>query len=529
MTRIMNLIYPAGGQKRKASYAQVTRPYSSPRCRNVRRIGPLEERVRGGSRPGIEKYLNNDFGTNITGIERLTYIDTSGNLQNDIIVIADGIMHIVQGSSISITTAYLTYSGDNLTSGGNKLIFKSTVSTTNPGGNSDAFQMVSHGGELYIADSTLRKYNPNNGTILTVGAAPTGQPLVVIYQGRIVLAGLDNTFYMSKHRDFTNWDHGDANHKDASRAIAGAVGGIGDRGNIANTIKCMKTWEDQILLFGCDDSLWSIEGMSVRRNVSHNVGIIAPEAAAITPNGEVLFLAREGIFIWQAGSKQEPEPLSPELIPEDLKDVDVTTNRILMEYDHKNKGVYLFKTPIGDDAGNDGEHWWIDMENKSLWPDTYVGTDHQPLAITSLPKAGYTDVIVGSKDGYLRTFDKTNVDDDGQNIESDILFGPIHVAQEFGMDGMIKELRATFADNTTALNWYIYTANTAEEVVDKAQTDLDAGVTTNKYTTGAWAENYNRPKYPRARGAWCVLWVSGTSKWSYEQITLVLEKLGRVR
>jgi hypothetical protein len=169
------------------------------------------------------------------------------------------------------------------------------------------------------------------------------------------------------------------------------------------------------------------------------------------------------------------------------------------------------------------------MDNKSLWPITFASNDHQPLAITTIPTSNYSDVVFGCKDGYLRTFDNTTTDDDSEDIESDILIGPFHVSQEYGMDGMVKEMRADFADNTTSLTWKLYTADTAEEAVDDAVADLGAGTETNLNKKGTWAANHNTQVYPRARGSWCVLWISGTSKWSYEKVTMILAKLGRIR
>lgn len=524
--RTINIKFPDGGENRKASYAQKTRPYSSYRCRNVMIEGSLEQRVRGGSRPGIAKYLANDFGTTITGIQQVTYIDNNGDLQRDIIVIADGSMNVVQGASVTTTKAYLAYNGDRLTYNGDNLVFESTVANTNPLGNSDAFQMVQHEGKLFIADSTCRKYNPKTGAVESLTNAPASQPLVGTYQGRLVLFGEDHIIYMSKMGDFNNWNFGD-DYRFVNRATALFAG----KNVIGGTVNCGLNWNDKAFIVGTDDDLWGIygnprdESNGKVENISHHVGILSADSAVITPNGVMVFLAREGIYMWQIGSNKEPEPLSDMVVPEKLKNVDTATNDIMMEYDQKNKGIYLFITP----NSGAGEHWWIDMRNKTLWPITLANNSHQPLAITSLPTGDYTDVIFGCKDGYLRTFDNTVNDDDSEDIESDVFFGPFHMGKEYGYTGILKELEANFASNSAGVTWKVYTGETPEEVCDNAEADLDAGATTNLYASGSWTANRNTITYPRARGAWMILWLSATSKWSYENIKTVTDKLGRIR
>ena len=96
MPRRVKILFPLGGENRRGGYAQKEMPYTTPKAINVRSVGQLEKRGRGGSRPGLEKFINYDFGGTITGISSVTYIDADGNRQQDFVVICDGDLNIVR-------------------------------------------------------------------------------------------------------------------------------------------------------------------------------------------------------------------------------------------------------------------------------------------------------------------------------------------------------------------------------------------------------------------------------------------------
>lgn len=62
--RDMNILFPLAGLNKKGGYRQQA-PYSSPDLSNVRPMGPIEGRTRGGSRPGLIESHTDDIGTNV--------------------------------------------------------------------------------------------------------------------------------------------------------------------------------------------------------------------------------------------------------------------------------------------------------------------------------------------------------------------------------------------------------------------------------------------------------------------------------
>ena len=67
----MRIQFPLGGLDRKVSYRQQP-PYTTPDCRNVRPVGALESRERGGSRSGLMQSHQDDMGSNIRFLAPMT-------------------------------------------------------------------------------------------------------------------------------------------------------------------------------------------------------------------------------------------------------------------------------------------------------------------------------------------------------------------------------------------------------------------------------------------------------------------------
>lgn len=527
--RTVNARFPLGGENRRGAYAQTEPPYTTFREKNVRGVDPLERRVRGGSRPGLSLYVSHDFGSVITAIQPLSYVDSNGDIQQDFMVICDGVIKIVSGSTITeITSNLLWEDGNNAVwEDGSNIVFAATVPSVNPIGNTDAYKTCQTEGRAYIASSTLLEFNPLLGTVTTVANAPTNEPIVFVIDGRMVLTGKDHMWSMSKQGDFTNWDFV-ADYRDVSLAVQG---NLGENGVIGSTITFGAPYDDRYSIFATTDDLWvydgnpSTSGGGQKRNVSREVGIIAPQAACITSDGVLVFLARTGLYMWQIGSEREPEPFSEYVVPEDLRDVDPTTTEVMIKYDSKNRGVHLFLTP----SSGAGEHWYFEMDEKAMRPVVFGNNNHQPLAAAEFDQAGDSKVVLGCGDGKLRYFDNSATDDDGTPIDSAVMLGPFHIPGEYARTGQIVEMDADFADNSSGVTWKVYVAKTAEEVCDNVEKDLDGGTELYMHKSEVWTENHNPPVYPRSRGAWGVLWLASTGRWSYEAIKLVFTKGGRLR
>lgn len=530
------LTFPLAGVARRRGYREQTRPYATPWAINVRGVGPLESRDRGGSRPGIVKVNSTNVGTVITALLPLTSIDATGARQRDIIIIAGGVISYLRASAISSIDADLLWPDSEIMiwDDGEEVVFDSTVSAVSPIGATDAYHAAARGGKLYLADSVLRVYDPNTGIIdpllATAGTVPTAQPVICLYRDRLVLTGSTHVYYIARTSDPTDWDYG-AEATDVNRAVAGQLEHAGGIGAVPTAAI---PYRDQVLILASANSLWALRGDPVTgtmRAVSESIGIISPEAWALSPDGVMAFLSNDGLYLWAVGdSASGLARVSQERVPEELLGIDAATNTITMAYDAVDRGFHLFITP---DSGS-GTHWWIDLENKAMWP-MYFYDNHQPVAVARLEGSGLDEVIMGSKDGYLRKFDVDATTDDNVPIYSHVLLGPFRISRNDTEDALLAEIHGIMADNVSYVDWRVFMGNSAEEVTDIAVAGIKAllvdpaddidGVAAQ----GKWVELRNKVERPRSRGPWVVVCLSSDSQWSYEAVAVTGRQLGRLR
>jgi hypothetical protein len=528
------LSFPMSGVSRRRSYRKQVRPYASPWAVNVRGVGPLEKRNRGGSRPGLVKVGATDLGDSITAIIPVMSIDSSGGQHYNLVIIADGSFYQLNGNTITEGVNRLeTDDGEPiLTEDGEEIFWDSTVSIGNPIGATSAYSAVAKDGRVLLADSSLMEYNPLDGSVYPLdahkGTTPTGQPLVTLYRDRIILSGANHLWYASRQSDKFDWNYG-ADMDDLGRAVAGQLSISGENGQ---TPKALISVNDQALVLACANSLWVLRGdptSGTLQRVSSEIGIIAPEAYAVSPDGMMVFLSNDGVYVWNVGSSTHPVRFSEERVPELLKNVS-PSNIISMAYDPRGKGFHLFITP----TSGVNTHWWLDIENKAMWPVLF-NEDHQPTAIGRFEGTGLSEVILGCNDGYLRKFDPSATTDDGENIESHVLIGAFRIAPNDIKDSLLAEIHGLIADLPFAsfVTWRIVMGDTAESAIDKAVKGIEDAISGNAISdvssSGMWHGGRNKVYRPRCRGAWCVIWLSSTTVWAYEAVEIQARQLGRLR
>lgn len=525
------LTFPLGGVVRREEYRKQTRPYSAPWAVNVRGLATLEDRERGGSRPGLAKVSATDLGSNITAMFPVVSIDSDGNRDYDLIVIANGIFYKLSGSVASTGTSALATSGLDITVGGVTIIFPAGVTSANPIGDTNAYSATARGGKLLLADSVLREYDPQTGAVTPVvatsGTIPAAQPLICLYRDRLILGGENHIWYASRQSDITDWDFG-GDPGDMGRAVAGHMA---HAGLIGEKPQVMVPIEDKALIFGTKNSLWVLYGDPVSgslERISNEIGVIAPEAWAMSPEGQVAFLSNDGVYLWTAGSKSAPVRFSEGRIPGQLRNVSSTTNTISMAYDATGRGYHLFITP----TGGDGTHWWLDVENKALWP-VHFQTVHQPTAVARVNDVALGEALMGCQDGYIRKFNTDSTDDDGTTLESHVLVGPVRMSSDDTRDAMVAELHGMMADISSTVTWRLVVGDSAETAADAAVAGITAVLAGNTPSdvaaSGSWHSGRNAVERTRARGLWAVVWITSETQWAYEAVAIVARQFGRKR
>jgi hypothetical protein len=362
-------------------------------------------------------------------------------------------------------------------------------------------------------------YTPSTDTIAimsaTAGQVPTGCPLVTRFLDRIVLAGAEiapGVWYMARVGDELDWDY---SQTDSKRAVAGTAS---DAGVPARAITALAPYTDDYLIISCRESLWRMRGDPAYGgsldNLSNNIGIIGENAWTYGPEGELVFLSLDGLYILPPGGDSRPVSLSRETLPRELMNVDPDTTIINLEYDTQDRGVHIFLTSF---SANAKIHWWLDWQRKTFWPLRMMSS-HEATATTNLQATAIEDsgVIFGGRDGFLRRFSFLAEDDIGTTPGSYVFIGPVALSQD-GQFGTISQIDAVLAENIGDVSWELYPANTFE-----------AATSGTAAFSGTWTAGLNGTTRAGGRGQAFVLKLTGTAgrRWAMEQIIVSMRDSG---
>jgi len=521
-TRKIELRYPLAGVGRRVGLwdgANARPPYPAPWAMNVRAEDPLASRLRGGSRPGLTKYLNTDLGT-VVGLLPLATASATG-ASSVIALVADGALGVIESAAVTYPTGrLLTEGGDGLLTEGSDNILASTGSVP-----SSCF-LVSRGQKVYaIATTAITVMDVSSGVIDTLeatsGTVPSDCTFGAVYRDRLFLAGDDNAIYCCRQGNFADWNFG-ADLEDAGRAT---IFQLADAAVIGGVATALVPHHDAYLLAASVDTLWVIRGDPTAggklRNVSPDVGIKGARAWCKVGD-QVVFLSNDGLYEVRANG-EGLKLLSDERIPEELVGIAATTT-INLAYHHDKKVVHIFLTP----ASGTGTHWIFDLQTGGFWPDQYQ-SDHEPAAVCRFGD----DLLIAGDDGYLRYIGGD--DDDGTDIQSHVLLGPLRLAPTTETS-VLTEVEGSLAIGSGSVTWRIVPGNSAEEAVEDAKTAVGLYLAGNvasaeayAVATGTFTAGRNRRTHPRIRSPWYCVWLQSTAKWAWEWMALRGIEAGRYR
>ena len=367
-------------------------------------------------------------------------------------------------------------------------------------------------GKVYVFDPS----GPSWSTLTaTAGSVPTNCPLIARWHGRLVLAST-HLWYMCALNDPTNWQYG---RPTATTAVASQNS---EAGNLGEPIRALCPASDDLLLFGCENSVWALHGDPAwhgrLQQLSENVGVLDKFAWCFGPASEMYFLSKDGLYVVPPGGNSRPEPLSREKIPDELLSIDTAEYEVNLGWCQAEHGVYITVTSY--ERGS-GYFFFYAPESGTFWQDEF-SLDHQPFRLFDYkPIYGkYAALIFGCRDGYLRKIDLNTSTDDGTAIDSYIDIGPIIIAGD-GNDGLVRDLDGYLAYDSGDVTWSIYVDETAEGVFGKSA-----------FTSGTWSGGgLQYREHPRARGQAMLLRLgsSGYQGWSIEKVVAIVERLGVVR
>ena len=365
-------------------------------------------------------------------------------------------------------------------------------------------------------------YDPEANTLTimaaTAGQMPSGNPLIARYLDRIVVAGAESAahvWYMSRVAAPLDWDY---SLTDSRRAISGVASEAGVPGD---PLTALVPHSDDYLILACRNSIWRMRGDpafgAALSALSRAVGIIGPKAWCLGPEGELIFLSLDGLYVLPPGGNSDPKQLSRDILPMEFLNIDPNVMTVLLEYDIHAGGVHIYLT---SDSTNSRKHWWLDWQRKTFWPMT-LPTTMEPTATCQLQGIAVEDdgVILGGRDGSLRRMTELSETDSGTAFASWILIGPVPLAGDM-LEGSVLVMSAVMAVGSGDVTWSLRPSATFE-----------GSLTASEQDAGTWVAGLGATAYPACRGQAYTMLLTGESgrKWAMESITTVIREAGRRR
>lgn len=387
-----------------------------------------------------------------------------------------------------------------------------------------------HSQDLYFADGVSQKFYDSSADTVSAWTASAGtlpedsvgnRPrLIELWRGRLVQSGLPrdpHNWFMSAVFAPNDWDYAPASPT-STQAVAG---NISDAGKVGDIIMGMIPYSDDVLIFGCDHSLWQMSGDPMSGGqidrISDVTGMAFGRSWCKDPYGRVYFFgSRGGVYVMAPG--QQPERIS-DRIEERLSEVDLNTSIVRMCWDDRMQGLHVFITPLTSTTTT--THYFWEMRTKAWWPDVFANTDHNPKCVHIFDGDDPADrvVLFGSWDGYIRYMDPDANDDDGSAIASSVMFGPI-LTKDFD-DVLLKDLQATLGRDSDDVTYSVYVGETPEEALSSTAV-----------ATGNWTAGRNLVSPVRRSGRAIFVKVENLNvdhTWAFEACRARIAGLGKVR
>ena len=532
-TRVLH--WPSLGVVRRHSYESAPGhrdAYPTHWAINTRVQDPIQKRLRGGSRLGLTKFIANDL--EITVDSMIAVPAKSGTSVADyLVVVADGYLGVISGGTLDTTADYLEMEDGTLiltdeTEAGNPI----ELSTSDIP--ADCFLIPRSGKAYAVTTSAIYEINPVRVSTRTLTASSGTIPLNCthgcFYRDRLVLAGQNNVIYFSRQGDAEDWNYG-GNVGDTGRAKRIQ---LSESSEIGDTVTALMPLRDDSMIAATQYGLWLLNGDPATggmRNISRGIGVIRSTAWCSIKDARVgdaptrnafVFLSELGLFM-VGPTGDGLESLSEDRVPLELKNIAASTD-VSLVYSPEERGVYIFVTP----ATGTATHWFFDMVNKGFWPVAFQ-EDHQPLDVCNSDG----NVVLACKDGYIRYIGGD--DDDGTDIESYVLLGPIRLSDP-NTYGITTTIQGILGESGGDVTWNLITGDTAEEACSNGVTAIEAyqdgdATTADEYVmaSGTWEAGRSKFMYPRVRSMWMCVLLKSSAKWAYESIIMESREAGRWR
>lgn len=393
--------------------------------------------------------------------------------------------------------------------------------------------------KIYFTDGLSYKVwsvNPDTGAESIVtwksksgGKIPPRARLMTTWRGRIVLARFaddPNVWAMSAIGDPDDWDF----FPPTPTATQAVLASLTRAGNMPDSINAVVSYNDDLLFFGGDRSIWRLTGDPQSGGqldlVTDVTGMTFGRCWTKDPQGALYFFgSRGGVYAMAPGGP--PQRISLNRIERRLQNIDLGANYVELVWNYDDEGLQVLVFPFEKDPTSNGssvrEMYFWEKKTDSWWPDQFGRsgvTNYQPTAAVVLDSDAPSDrvMVFGCEDGIVRKWSRTAKDDDLSPIDSYVLIGPMSISKT-GQELHSSMFTAVLASNQDGCRYEYYLSDEPDNMGPP-------------WVAGNLLPGRNDSVSARARGAY--LWLKlrnalADSRWAAEHFSAHLDVAGPVR
>lgn len=236
-------------------------------------------------------------------------------------------------------------------------------------------------------------------------------------------------------------------------------------------------------------STWALTGDPIIgadiSRLSPTVGGSGPNSVCLVTEGTLFMHSDQGALVVPSGGN--PAPLSESVLTDIINGPTVDTHYVSVVQDTKSFGIWIFLTPID---GTEGRHLFYDQRTGrfqqdagGFWPIVFGSTGVQPTC--AMRYLG--DVVFGTMDGRMMTFDKTvKGEDGGDEFDSHLMMQMVRPDEIGDYSVHMREIALVMGLDSDPTNLTLYGGETPER----------AFINTSAWTLWQGAMNYTRNSFP---------------------------------
>ena len=492
-----DITWPSGGVDRAFGFHQQP-PYTTYDARNVRTIDVFDNRARGGVRPGVTKHHATQFGSgNPVRALVKTAIPTTGV----------PILVLVSNGTLRYETAIGTWSGT----------VHSPTGASNTGriciANMGDITYFLQAGQTYpfyfdASSNNASGFSNASGDVATLGQVPSNCKAIAQHLGRLYMSAKSDApraYFGCKIDTPVNW------LVDGLARDHAFSGSYTVRGATNDVVTALIPWAEDNMLFCGKSSMKILYGDPMYtgyfRDYSFTFGSHDAMSWCRGPGNAIYLMNSAGLIRCRPG--QAPELLSTK-VRKLLAGIDPATYEISMGWDVRRELIRIAITKTSSSAGV--LHWCLDLRTDALWPDT-CHVDVEPFCFCHYPELTDvgTDLIYGTRTGYVRRDSDSTATDDGNNFDSYIMLGPFTPFKDGYYDGIVDQVIGRLAESSGSANFSVHVGDTADEAA-----------AASAWYTATLAAGFNPTEWVQARCCSFFIKVYGTAgtRWALEKLTV---------